>query len=146
MKVVSCTPASIKGPPSSSITARRSRCTPAHPSEQRLNANMRRILVIYSHRAVEMSSMITFSLLVIEHPLNTELQKRFCLVHEIDDRFVLLCVEVLRRCKQFMQIQRMVASWRWRRRRYCDGTIFLCFYKRVTQVLTRRKRRRRRRS
>jgi len=32
--------------------------------------------------AVVMSSMITFSLLVIEHPLN----KKFCLVHEIEDR------------------------------------------------------------
>ena len=32
--------------------------------------------------------MITFSLLVIEHPLNSESQKRFCLVHEIDDRLV----------------------------------------------------------
>ena len=35
--------------------------------------------------------MITFSLLVIEHPLNnTEREKRFCLVHEIDDRCELL--------------------------------------------------------
>ena len=34
--------------------------------------------------------MITFSLLVIEYPLNTEREKRFCLVHEIDDRCELL--------------------------------------------------------
>jgi hypothetical protein len=101
MEVLFTPPASSDGPPSSfSITARRSRCTPGTPSEQRLNVNMRRILFNYSRRAVEMSSMLTFSLLVIEHPLNTERQKRFCLVRAIDDwRVQLLCVEVLRRFK-----------------------------------------------
>ena len=31
-------------------------------------------------------SMITFSLLVIEHPLNTDQDKKFCLVHEVPPR------------------------------------------------------------
>jgi hypothetical protein len=44
------------------------------------------LLAVGLDHTVEMTSMITFSLLVIEHPLNTEHEKRFCLVHEIDDR------------------------------------------------------------